>query len=194
MAQLPAPRRALFLDRDGVINVDHGYVHTPAQTTFKDGIFTLCKAAHANGYVVVVVTNQAGIARGKYSDAQFIAYTQWMHGEFQRHGTPLLATYYCPHHPDGQPGVYRIVCPCRKPAPGMLLGAAEEFGLGLQDSLLIGDQLTDMAAAKSAGVGNTILLGGDDSANEQLLRQDQSYGVCDLGEAMEVIRRNCGWI
>src|SRR5690606_1314353 len=88
------PHRALFLDRDGVVNVDHGYVHTPGRTEWVPGIFELARAARAAGYVLVVATNQAGIARGYYDEEQFRAYTRWVHARFAEEGAPLLATYY----------------------------------------------------------------------------------------------------
>lgn len=168
LAARPAPRRALFLDRDGVINLDHAYVHTTERTEWLPGIFDLCRVAAERGLLLVVVTNQAGIARGLYSEAEFVAYTRWVHEEFQRHGTPLLATYYCPHHPDAGLGPYLVRCDCRKPAPGMILDAAERYGIILADSWLVGNRQSDIAAGLAAGVGKSILLqdSGDAGAVE----------------------------
>jgi D-glycero-D-manno-heptose 1,7-bisphosphate phosphatase len=154
------PRRALFLDRDGVINVDTGYVHTAAQTHWLPGIFELVANAIRAGYAPVVVTNQAGIARGYYSDAEFLDYTRWVHAQFAARGAPLLATFYCPHHPDAGLGALRVACGCRKPAPGMLLAASEALGIDLGGSLMIGDSAKDIEAARAAGVGRTHLLEG----------------------------------
>lgn len=159
LERLPAPRRALFLDRDGVINVDHGYVHTPQQTDWMPGIFDLVAAAHADGYLPVVVTNQAGIARGYYTEEDFLAYTAWMHGEFRRRHVPLAATYFCPHHPEAGLGEYKANCNCRKPQPGMLLAAVRELSLELERSVLVGDKETDVEAARRAGVGERRLVG-----------------------------------
>lgn len=153
----PGPHKALFLDRDGVINVDHGYVHKPEQTEWVPGIFDLARAARAAGYVLVVVTNQAGIARGYYDEAQFRIYTRWVHARFEAEGAPLLATYFCPHHPQAG-GNSGQICQCRKPAPGMLLAAASDFGLALDRSVLVGDMPTDIAAGKRAGLAWTCLL------------------------------------
>lgn len=147
-----APRRALFIDRDGVVNVNHGYVHRAADTDFVPGIFDLVAAARAAALAPIVVTNQAGIARGLYTEAQFLEYTRWMHGEFARRGAPLLATYYCPHHPVAGIGGYGVECPCRKPAPGMLLRAERDLALDMPGSLMIGDQDSDIDAARAAGV------------------------------------------
>lgn len=151
------PRRALFLDRDGVINVDHGYVNTPERTEWVPGIFDLARAARAAGHVLVVVTNQAGIARGLYDETQFKAYTRWVHARFQAEGAPLLATYHCPHHPAPGHGNVAVQCNCRKPRPGMLTAAMADWGLDPAGSMLIGDQASDIEAANNAGIGRTWL-------------------------------------
>ena len=185
LARSPTPRRALFLDRDGVINIDHSYVHTVNRTKWLPGVFRLCEAVSSQGLVLVVVTNQAGIARGMYSEGQFIAYTHWMHGEFRRHGTPLLATYYCPHHPDAGLGQYLARCNCRKPAPGMVLGAAERYGIMLSESWLIGNNRSDIEAGVAAGVGRTILLSDGDAGHMEV----GSCQVRTLNEARQIIDR-----
>lgn len=155
------PRRAaLFLDRDGVVNVNHGYVHAPGQVAWVDGIFELAREAHEAGLLLVVATNQAGIARGYYDEATFLAFTRWMHERFREAGAPLLATYYCPHHPTAGIGDLRRDCRCRKPQPGMLLAAAEDLGIDLGLSLLVGDSASDVAAAAAAGVGRAHLFDG----------------------------------
>ncbi len=150
--------RALFLDRDGVINVNHGYVHTPEATDWVPGIFELCRRAADLGHALIVVTNQAGIGRGLYTAAQFETYTQWMLGQFAARGIEILAVYHCPHHPTAGVGDYRRDCECRKPAPGMLLAAARDYGIDLQRSTLVGDKCSDMQAGRSAGVGRLVLL------------------------------------
>lgn len=149
-------RRALFLDKDGVINVDHGYVCTPERTDFIEGIFELCRAATAHGYLNVVVTNQAGIARGHYTEQEFLAYMEWVRGEFRKHGAQLDAVYYCPHHPEHGIGKYLQDCDCRKPKPGMILAAQKELDLDLANSLLLGDKSSDLEAGRAAGVGRCI--------------------------------------
>lgn len=152
-----SPRKALFLDRDGVININHGYVHAPGQTDWVPGIFALVAKAHARGYVPVVITNQAGIGRGLYDEAAFLAYTAWMHAQFAARGTPLLATFWCPHHPAEGLGDYRVDCDCRKPKAGMLLHAIERFDIDPARSLMIGDKQGDLDAAASAGVPARLL-------------------------------------
>jgi D-glycero-D-manno-heptose 1,7-bisphosphate phosphatase len=155
--------KALFLDRDGVINIDHGYVHRKEDCVFVDGIFDLVRAANEAGYRVIVVTNQAGIARGYYSDAAFHAFMQWMQDQFARRGATIDHVYYCPHHPDAGSGALRIACACRKPAPGMLETACAEFDLDMAASLLVGDKESDIEAARRAGVGRSFLLSETES-------------------------------
>lgn len=159
-------RRALFLDRDGVINVDHGYVCSPEQTQFIDGIFELCRAATQYGFLNVVITNQAGIARGYYSESDFLAYMEWMRGEFRKHDAQLDAVYYCPHHPMGGSGEYLRDCDCRKPKPGMIFAAQRELGLDLASSILVGDKSSDIEAGEAAGVATCIEMRTVQGCNE----------------------------
>ena len=143
-------RPALFLDRDGVINVDHAYVHQVDQFDWMPGVFDTVRTAIELGYAVIVVTNQAGIARGYYDEKQFHALTDWMKTAFREAGAPLTEVYFCPYHPDGQ-APYNVVSEFRKPAPGMLLQAAREHDIDLADSLLIGDQATDAVQSVRPG-------------------------------------------
>jgi D-glycero-D-manno-heptose 1,7-bisphosphate phosphatase len=158
MASLSAGRWALFLDRDGVINADFGYVHRVDQIVFLEGIFDLCRAARVQGYAIVVITNQAGIGRGLYSEADFQTLMAWMTGAFSREGAPVDGVYHCPHHPEHGLGAYRVHCACRKPEPGMLLEAQRDLSLDLARSILIGDKMHDIEAARRAGVGRRVLL------------------------------------
>lgn len=154
-------RPALFLDRDGVINVEKNYVHRIEDFEFLDGIFDLCRAAAERNMPIVVVTNQAGIGRGYYSEGQFQTLTNWMLAQFADEKVPLAAVYFCPYHPEHGVGTYRKESFDRKPNPGMLLRARDELGLDMARSILIGDKGSDIAAAKAAGVGVTVLLGTD---------------------------------
>lgn len=157
-------RRALFLDRDGVINVDHGYVHRVEQFEFCAGIFELVRAARERGYAIVVVTNQAGIGRGLYTEEDFQRLSSWMGQRFERERAPIDRIYHCPDHPDHGIGVYRRDSPMRKPNPGMLLQAAADLDLDLGASCLVGDRETDIEAALRAGVGRTFLLAASEAA------------------------------
>jgi len=152
---------ALFLDRDGVINVEKNYVHRIEDFEFVEGVFALCREAATMGMPIVVVTNQAGIGRGYYSEAQFHALTGWMRDQFVAQGAPLAAVYFCPCHPEHGVGEYRKESFDRKPNPGMILRARDELGLDLGRSVLIGDKGSDIAAARAAGIGLSVLLGAD---------------------------------
>ena len=145
--------RALFLDRDGVINHDDGYTSRMENFEFVDGIFDLCRAAKKLGYLLIVVTNQAGIARGYYSEQDFLALTEWMCGRSAAEGAEITEVFFCPDHPDHGIGPYKKDSFNRKPNPGMLLRAAEKYRIALQDSIMIGDKDSDMVAAQRAGVG-----------------------------------------
>ncbi len=149
--------KALLLDRDGVINEDHGYVCKVEDFHFIDGIFDLCRTAQDNGFLRILVINQAGIGRGYYNEAQFHELTEWMKQQFEARAVPIDAVYFCPHHPTEGIGEYRRVSSWRKPAPGMLIQAAREHDLDLARSAMIGNAPTDMAAAAAAGVGLKLL-------------------------------------
>jgi len=151
-------RKALFLDRDGVVNIDVGYLHEPGACVFLEDIFELVRMANHAGYVVVLVTNQAGIGRGYYSVDQFQAFTDWMLGEFQSRGARIDRVYYCPHHPEFGIGEYRQACACRKPQPGMFEQARADFDLDMAGSLMIGDKPSDLQAASRADVAHRFLL------------------------------------
>ncbi len=153
--------RALFLDRDGVINVDTGYVFQPEQITFVNGIFRLARVANVAGYRIVIVTNQAGIGRGYYTESDFHFLMGWMQQCFEVEGVPILAYYFCPHHPEHGIGEYRTKCECRKPAPGMLLRAQNDYAFDMKSSIMIGDKYTDMAAGQAASVGRLWQIAGD---------------------------------
>jgi len=149
---------ALFLDRDGVINVDVAYLHRPKDCQFIPGIFKLVRAANHADYRVFVATNQAGIARGIYSEETFHAFTDWMTGEFARHDALIDKIYYCPHHPDAGVGAYKVPCGCRKPQPGMMLKARDEFQIDMRHSIMVGDNRSDIQAAQAAGIGQVYWL------------------------------------
>lgn len=145
-------RPALFLDRDGVVNIEKNYLHKQEDFEFIDGIFDLCSYYQNQNFLIIIVTNQSGIARGYYSEMDFANLTFWMIGAFAQKGIEIAQVYHCPHHPDisGE-------CECRKPHPGMLLKAAKEHNIDLENSVLVGDSERDIEAAHRAGVKETYL-------------------------------------
>lgn len=146
-------RKALFLDRDGVINEEINYLYKIEDFVLVKGIINLCKDFLRNGYIIVVVTNQAGIARKKYSEKDFMILTHWMLELFEKHEIKISKVYHCPHHPD-----FTGECSCRKPNIGMVLQAKKDYDLDLKSSLLIGDKESDIEAGINAGISKTILL------------------------------------
>jgi D,D-heptose 1,7-bisphosphate phosphatase len=153
-------RPALFLDRDGVINVDVGYPHLPDQIQWLDGALGAIRLANDRGYRVVVVTNQAGVARGYYTEETVVSLHRWMQERFAEAGAHVDQFYYCPHHPEAAVPSYRMCCDCRKPLPGMLLRALAG-DIRRESSLLVGDKPTDVEAAHRAGIAGHLFPGGD---------------------------------
>lgn len=150
-------RPALFLDRDGVINHDFGYVYREPRFKFITGIFELVRTANELGLLCIVVTNQAGIGRGYYTENDFLKLTGWMMAQFEKNAAKIDAVYHCPFHPTGGIGSYKKSSFDRKPFPGMFFKAASDFNLDLSQSAMIGDKLSDMQAAILAGVKSRIL-------------------------------------
>jgi D-glycero-D-manno-heptose 1,7-bisphosphate phosphatase len=148
--------RGLILDRDGVINVDAGYVYRIEDCTFVDGIFEVADAFAQRGFTIVIASNQSGIGRGYYREGDFTHFMAWMKQQFVTRGIPIAATYHCPDHPTEGIEVYQRQNPWRKPGPGMFLQAAKDFSLNLRDSWCIGDKDTDIEAGRAAGVGNLV--------------------------------------
>jgi len=150
--------KGLFLDRDGVINIDYGYVHQISDFKFKEGIFSLARKAVLKGYSLFVVTNQAGIGRGYYTENDFFKLSDWMCEKFLEHDAPIAKIYFSPTHPEKGIGEYKILDYRRKPFPGMILEAERDFDVDLRHSILIGDKDTDILAGITAGVGCNLLL------------------------------------
>ena len=155
---LRQPQKAIFLDRDGTINVDHGYVHEIDNFEFIDGVIDAMRELKKMGFALVVVTNQSGIARGKFTEAQFETLTEWMDWSLADRDVDLDGIYYCPHHPQGSVEEFRQVCDCRKPHPGMLLSARDYLHIDMAASYMVGDKLEDMQAAAAANVGTKVLV------------------------------------
>jgi D-glycero-D-manno-heptose 1,7-bisphosphate phosphatase len=152
--------KALFLDRDGVINHDFGYVHRQEDFIFIDGILDLVAAAKQMNFLVIVVTNQAGIGRGYYTEEQFHSLMHWVGTVFEANNGKIDRVYFCPDHPTHGVGHYKKDTSFRKPGPGMLLQAAAEMDINMAASYFIGDKPSDMAAGFAARVG-TLLYFGD---------------------------------
>ena len=178
-------RPALFLDRDGVINVDRGYVSRREDFEWLPGIFEVARTARGLGYALVVVTNQSGIGRGYYTEQDFITLNAYMLARFADEGAPLEAVYHCPFHPEAEEARYRHPDhPWRKPRPGMILAARDDLKLDLRRCALVGDRWSDVEAGAAAGVGELGVVGRDDPTPTGL------FGVQRFTRVAEV----AGWI
>ncbi len=148
MNSLPNKSKALFLDRDGTINIEKNYIYRIEDFEFIPGVLELIQKYFDSGYLIIIITNQAGIARGFYSEEDYFRLTRWMLNEFELNGIKITKVYHCPHHPD-----ITGSCNCRKPKPGMILQAIEEFNINPAASVLIGDKKSDILAGENAGIG-----------------------------------------
>ena len=142
--------KALFLDRDGTINIDTGYVHEPERFEFINGIFEFCRAAQDKGFLIIVITNQSGIERGYFTEDEYITTTRYMVGEFAQRGITITDVLHCP----------ALSGPDRKPKPGLFLKARDKYNIDMSRSINIGDKERDIQAGRAAGVGTNILFAG----------------------------------
>ena len=178
-----ADKKVVFFDRDGVINVDTGYLHEVDQCQFVDGIFSLCAHLKKCQYELIMVTNQSGIARGLYDETQFWKLTDWMMQEFRNNGASFLDVYFCPHHPSFGNDKYKIDCNCRKPKSGMFLQAIQEHNIDIGQSWIIGDRVHDIEAALAAGIKKNILFN-----NKAPISDIVEHHICNLQEAIQIIK------
>ena len=174
--------KALFLDRDGVINLDHGYVYQSDQFEFIPGIFNLGREALRKGYRIFVITNQAGIARGFYSEAEFLTLTDWMCAVFLANGVDISKVYFSPYHPTAGIGEYLKDDYSRKPNPGMIMSARDDFDINLENSILIGDKRSDIEAGILAGIGVNLLYDPDRKNEDEILQ------IYSLEEALTYLK------
>lgn len=178
-------KRALFLDRDGVINIDRGYVHRFDQFEFVPGIFELGRFwTHEVRGPIVVVTNQSGIGRGYFDEKAYAKLTHWMCDRFAEQGTTISRVYHCPYHPVDGIGEYRCDHAWRKPKPGMLLQALADLRLDPALCAIVGDQMSDIEAGATAGIGVRVLLGVRHSAKGKFTHKV----AADLREVLALLR------
>jgi D-glycero-D-manno-heptose 1,7-bisphosphate phosphatase len=170
--------KTIFLDRDGVINKDSGYLHKIENFKFINGVFEACQHYDQLGYKIVIVTNQSGISRGYYSEDDFRNITDWMITQFNKNNIQILDTFHCPHIPGSG-------CNCRKPKPGMLLEAKKKYNINMLESWLIGDKEDDISAANSSGIFNTILVRSGHKIDES--RSNAKYFLDSIHESISVV-------
>lgn len=171
--------KALLLDRDGVINIEKHYLYKIEDFCFIEGVVEVLKLFQNQGYVLIIITNQSGIARGYYAEEDFHRLTEWMLQQLLDMGVQINKVYYSPYHSEHGLGTYKRDSFCRKPNPGMILRAQEEFNIDLERSILIGDRESDIEAGIQAGVGSTILLS---SSAVDLKRTKAHFVIPDIKE------------
>ena len=153
-------RRAVFLDRDGTINVEKSYLHKIEDFEFIPGAPEAIKRLKDAGFLVIVVSNQSGIGRGYFDEHAVDKLQRYIQSELAGYNTSIDDFYFCPHHPEKGIGNYKVVCDCRKGEPGMLIQAAKEYNIDLQKSFMIGDKLADIEAGQRAGCQSLLVLTG----------------------------------
>lgn len=170
--------KTIFLDRDGVINLDKNYVHRIDDFEFIKGIFKSCNHFSKLGYEIIIVTNQSGISRGYYSFKEYEILTNWMLDQFKTKQIKILDVFHCPHSPDDK-------CICRKPLPGMLLAAKDKYDIDMTNSWLIGDREDDISAANSSGISNTILVDSFHETNFD--KSNAKYFLKSIHDSIKII-------
>ncbi len=166
-----ATKQAVFLDRDGTINVEKEYLFRPEDFEFTPGAVEAIKILNHAGYLVIVVTNQSGVARGYYKESDVLHLHKYIDNLLNARGARVDSWYYCPHHPNGI-NPYNVICNCRKPMPGMLLQAAAEHSIQLSKSWMVGDKIADIEAGMAAGCRPLLVLTGYGSEISNELHSD----------------------
>lgn len=179
--------KAVFLDRDGVICKDRGYIFRPADFEFETGAVEGLRLLAYSGYLLIVVTNQAGIAKGYYTEREYLMFESFLTGQYEHIGVMIKKTYYCPHHPHGTVKRYARTCSCRKPGTGMIERAKDEFTIDLSESWLVGDKTSDILAGANAGL-KTILVETGFGGSDGLYVVQSDYQAADLNRAADIMR------
>ncbi len=183
-------RRAVFLDRDGTINVEVGYLHRPEDFALIDGSGPAIRRLNEAGFLVVVVSNQSGVARGYFGEDAVARVNEKMEVELDRFGAHLDAIYYCPHYPEGTVEAYRRTCDCRKPEPGMILKAREELDIDVSGSYVVGDHRGDVLLGKNVGARSILVVTGHGTEELDKLRGEgiePDYVADNLAQAVDHI-------
>jgi len=171
-------KKVIFIDRDGVINKEIGYLYRIQDFEFIDGVFDTCKHFLSLGYEIIIITNQSGIARGFYKEEDFLKLNKWMLEKFYKKDIRIHDVFHCPHGPEDN-------CNCRKPKPGLFLKAIKKYSVDINKSWMIGDKETDIQSARDAGIGKTIIVKTGHSFDEDLTTAD--YILDSIKETIDII-------
>lgn len=175
--------KAVFLDRDGTINIDKKYVYKIEDFEFIDGVIDALRELQNNGYILIIITNQSGIAHGYYTEEDYNILNAWMTHVLNKRGVKLGATYFCPHHKDGIIQRYRIKCNCRKPQVGLFEQAIKDFDIDISKSYAVGDRMRDVEVCKRYGIKGIVV----NSESERIDDSGIRHITGDLGKAAEMI-------
>ncbi len=173
-------KKTVFIDRDGVINKEVGYLHKIKDFEFIDGVFDTCLHFQDLGYCLIIVTNQSGISRGYYSKNDFHLVNNWMLEQFNNQGVNILDVFFCPHGPES-------ICDCRKPKPGMFNQANDKHDINMEKSWMIGDKEADITAANAAGIQNTVLVKSGHVIDEEI---SNAKFILDSIERVKTVIKN----
>ena len=171
--------KTIFLDRDGVINKEVGYLHRIEDFIFIDGVFEACLSFKQLEYQIIIISNQSGIARGYFTLFEYEKLTKWMLNQFSKKNISILDVFFCPHGPKSK-------CGCRKPRPGMIIDAMDKYNIDLEKSWMIGDKETDIEAANLSGISNTVLVRSGHIINES--DSKSKYIVNSIKDSINLIR------
>ncbi|MFH1386439.1 MAG: D-glycero-beta-D-manno-heptose 1,7-bisphosphate 7-phosphatase [bacterium] len=174
---------AVFLDRDGTIIEDTGYIKSPKEIKFIPGAIEAIKQLQLAGYKIIIISNQAGVARGYYSEDMLQTIDKTVHRLVLHGGAHIDASYYCPHHPEHGVYPYKQECDCRKPFPGLIKKAEKDLKLDLSRSFMVGDKTTDIEAGQKAGVKTVMVLTGRGKEEQNMVANKPNYLADDLEAA-----------
>jgi len=172
-------KKIVFLDRDGVINKEVGYLYKIEDFNFISGVFEACLYFQLLGYQIIIVTNQSGIGRGYYNKNDFHQITEWMLEQFRKNNIEILDVFFCPHTPDS-------ICDCRKPKPGMFNQANNKHDIDMKNSWMIGDKEADIKAANAAGIQHTVLVKSGHAIDE--INSKASFILDSIEQVKTVIK------
>lgn len=184
------PKKIIFLDRDGTISVDKGYNHKIEDFELEKNILPALQLLQKNGFEFIIVTNQSGIGRGIYSEKDFWKYNDHLESELKKHGIGILKTYFSPYHPEKGIGKYKKETRCRKPNPGMLEQAEQEFTIDNKNSWIIGDKWIDVKTGKNFGIRSILVLTGHAGDDADQHKTDVAYVAQDALDAAKFIIQN----
>lgn len=193
MVTFSKKNRAIFLDRDGTINVEKGYLYKIQDFEYIEGVIEALKKLYEAGFLLAVITNQSGIARGYYTEEDFHKLNDWMKDDLNKKGVSIAGTYYCPHHPESMIHEYRINCECRKPRIGLFQQAANDFDIDMEHSYAIGDKYRDVAVCEKMPVQGILLDDALEKNEKELLEKADKkmiknlWYARDLSQASEMI-------